>query len=254
MASTTFTASIDSFDTLVIHGTAAHVDVRTASGLTEAQIEITGPDHLIRDASVEMVRNLWVLDLPKGGMATSTTVNNHSSTTVISGGSGVFIQAGNINGFASGDVTIITGGAQVSLSDQQIHVAIRLPRGTNLNTELTSGALTTTHAQLGAVHHKSTSGDAIIGSTREVSANTSSGDVTVREVETLATVRTSSGDIDVTGGTRADLQSSSGDIDFVATRGCRLDARTSSGDITVRRSGNQVDSRVRTSSGDVQDR
>lgn len=248
----TFTTPADSFDTLVIHGSSANVDVRTAD-IAEALIEITGPEELIREASVEMVRNLWVLDLPKGNVTTSTTVNSHGGTTIISG-SGIFIQAGSINGFASGDVTIINGSGQVSVSDQQVHVAIRLPRSTNLNTQLTSGRLTTTHAQLGTVHHVSTSGDAMIGSVRESSVDTTSGGVAVRSVDELATIRTRSGNIEVSGGTRVDIETRSGGIDFVATRQCRLEAHTRSGNISVRRAGHQVDSRTSSRSGSVRDR
>lgn len=247
----TLTTPTDSFDTVVVNGASAVVDVRTAENLTEALIEITGPEAVIREARAELVGTRWVLELPKGSGGATTVVSGN--TTFVNGG-GVFIQAGNISGFASGDVTVISGGGQVHVTDQQVHVSIRVPRGTNLHSTLTAGALTTTHAQLGSVHHQSKSADALIGSVREVSADTVSGDVSVRTVQTLATVRTVSGDIDITGGTRVDLQSVSGDIDFVATRDCRLDSRTTSGDITIRRSGHLVDSRTRTVSGDVRDR
>lgn len=248
----TFTTPADSLDTVLINAGVANVDVRTADGITQALIEVTGPDHLIRDVRVETVRNLWVLDLPHA--TGSTVVSSGGSMVIGNNNGGTVIQAGTLNGVAFGRTLVVSGDAHVVVGDQSVSISIRVPRGTNLNTELTSGSVSTVHAQLGAVHHSGQSGDVTIGYVEEVSANTSSGDVSVRGVETLATVRTSSGDIDISGGTRADLQSSSGDVDFVATRGCRLDARTSSGDITVRRSGHQVDSRVRTSSGDVQDR
>lgn len=249
----TLTTPVNSFDTVVVNGASAVVDVRTAENLTEALIEITGPEAVIREARADLVGAQWVLELPKGDGG--TTVVSGGNTTIINGtDGGVFIQAGTLNGVTSGNVTIISGGGQVHVTDQQVHVSIRVPRGTNLHSTLTAGALTATHAQLGTVHHRSKSADALIGSVREVSVDTVSGDVSVRTVQTLATIRTISGDTDLTGGTRIDAATTSGDIDFAANTHCRLDARTVSGDITIRRSGHQVDSRTRTVSGDVRER
>ncbi|MFE9247085.1 DUF4097 family beta strand repeat-containing protein [Nocardiopsis sp. NPDC006938] len=247
----TFTTPADTLTTMIINGSDADVEVRTSAGLTEARIEIFGPEHLIADASVESLGSLWVLDLPQTSGMTTTTFR--------SSGGGMIVQAGRVMGgviMNGGDIVVggaSLGSTHVITPDAQVRVVAHLPQGTNLTTSLTSGSLTTSNARLGAVEHTSSSGDITLGHVQELSARTSSGSVVVHRVQGLATVRTSSGQIILDGGTTLSLRSSSGAISYTATGDCSVSARTSSGSITIRRGGHQVQTQVRTSSGRVWD-
>lgn len=245
----TFTAPGDSFQTLLVSAPHADVSVR-ADDITEAIIEITGPEDIVRQANAVVAAGIWTLNLPDAPASTFTTGNGNMT---VGTNRGMVIQAGSVSGdvfFGGGNVTF-TGDVRIS-QPEPVTVAIRIPRGTQLITRMRSGDLSTA-GELGSVDHTGASGQVRIAHARDIVAETASGDVSVRQVETVATIRTASGDVRVDGGTRIDVQAASGDVHFAATADCVLFARTASGDIRIRRFGHQVNANTRTASGDVRD-
>ena len=247
----TFTATADSFQTLLVSAPHADVSVR-ADDVTEAVIEITGPEDIVRQADAVVAAGIWTLNLPDAPASTFTTSGGNMT---VGTNRGTVIQAGRVSGnviFGGvGDVTIVNGTVQVT-QVEPVTVAIRIPRGTKLITRMQSGNLATS-GELGSVEHESRSGDARIAHATTINAETASGSVIVRNVETTATVRTRSGNIDVTGGTHVTVESRSGQIYYAATADCRVNATNRSGNINLRRFGHQVNSNTRTRSGDVHD-
>lgn len=249
--SITFTAPAASFQTLLVSAPHADVSVR-ADDVTEAVIEITGPEDIVRQADAVVAAGIWTVSLPD---TPATTFTTSGGTMTVGINRGTVIQAGRGDGGVSfngvGDVTIVNGNVRVT-QVEPVTVAIRIPRGTRLITRMQSGDLSTA-GELGSVDHQGQSGQVRIAHAHDISAETASGDVSVRQVETVATIRTASGDIRVDGGTRTDVQTASGDVHFAATTDCVLAARTASGDIRIRRFGHQVIANTRTASGDVRD-
>lgn len=247
----TFTATASSFQTLLVSAPHADVSVR-ADDVTEAVIEITGPEDIVRQADAVVAAGIWTLNLPD---APASTFSTSGGNMTVSTNRGMVIQAGRVSGGVFfngvGDVTIVNGNVRVA-QVEPVTVAIRIPRGTRLITRMQSGDLSTA-GELGSVDHTGSSGQVRIAHTSDIIAETASGDVSVRQVETVATIRTASGDVRVDGGTRVDVQAASGDIYFAATADCVLSARTASGDIRIRRFGHQVIANTRTASGDVRD-
>lgn len=247
----TFTATADSFQTLLVSAPHADVSLR-ADDVTEAVIEITGPEDILRQADATVAAGTWTLNLPETPTATFSTRNGNMTAST---NRGTVIQAGRITGnviFGGvGDVTVVNGDVQIT-EVEPVTVAIRIPRGTRLITRMQSGDLSTA-GELGSIDHTGASGQVRIAHAHDISAETASGDVSVRQVETVAAIRTASGDIRIDGGTRIDVQAASGDVHFAATADCVLSARTASGDIRIRRFGHQVNANIRTASGDVRD-
>lgn len=245
----TFTAPATNFQTLLVSAPHADVSVR-ADDVTEATIEITGPENIVDQADAVVAAGIWTLNLPDTPAATFTTSGGNMT---VGTNRGTVIQAGSVSGdlfFGGGSMTF-NGGVSVH-QVEPVTVAIRIPRGTRLITRMQSGDLSTA-GELGSVDHTGSSGQVRIAHAHDISAETASGDVSVRQVETVATIRTASGDIRVDGGTRIDVQAASGDVHFAATTNCVLFARTSSGDIRILRFGHQVNANIRTTSGDVRD-
>lgn len=245
----TFTAPADSFQTFLASAPHADVSVR-ADDITEATIEITGPEDIVSLATATVAAGIWCLNLPSENRV---AFSNGSGSMTVGTNRGVVIQAGSVSGdlfFGGGSLTF-NGDVRIS-QPEPVTVAIRIPRGTKLVARMQSGDLSTA-GELGSVDHQGKSGQVRIAHAHDVVAETASGNVSVRQVETVATIRTASGDIRVDGGTRVDVQSASGDVHFAATADCVLSARTASGDIRIRRFGHQVIADTRTASGDVRD-
>lgn len=246
----TFTATATSFQTLLVSAPHADVSVR-ADDITEAIIEITGPEDIVRQADAVVAAGIWTLNLPDTPASTFTTSGGNMR---VGTNRGVVIQASRVSGdlfFGGGGSVTFNGDVRIS-QPEPVTVAIRIPRGTQLITRMRSGDLSTA-GELGSVDHTGASGQVRIAHARDIVAETASGDVIVRQVETVATIRTASGDVRVDGGTRIDVQAASGDVHFAATADCVLFARTASGDIQIRRFGHQVNANTRTASGDVRD-
>ncbi len=131
-----------------------------------------------------------------------------------------------------------------------VGIRVSCPNGSELTFRSDSADLETT-GTLGATEVKAASGDAALDRVGSLKADSASGDVSVREVEGAATVRTASGDVSVrqcAGFLSAALVS--GDL-VVDDAAAGLTVNTVSGEVAVHAAGGGA-IEVRTVSGDVQ--
>jgi hypothetical protein len=222
--------------TLAVTGPAAELTVRTLPGLTDARLEVSGPADVIERASAVRDGDQWTLTLPDTGTFTTTAssgggvVNNHVGSI---GSGATLIQAGNIHGDVhlgrSQGLTV----QSAATAQPTVRVGVDLPEHAHLDVRLDTGSVRTT-GHLGQVSADTTSADVTIGHARDVSVDTTSGTVTVSTVLEAVDVTTISGTVCLnTTAPRTRVRTTSGRIDINASGAHRVRARSTSGTITV---------------------
>lgn len=266
-----FTATAAQITTTQITAPEAEITVRTQDGLTEARVEITGPQERIEGATANLAYGVWTICLPEVAPQTSTFTSSRGGRVTnfvanVSGG-GRIIQAANINGAniqVGGDMifgnsgTVHTDSGTVYnntwiQSQEPVTVTLVIPTGIDLTARVGSGRIDTLDADIRTLDAHTGSGSVLTGQVAEAFIHTGSGNVDVRELVDEGAITTGSGDIQVEGGASLTLRTGSGNIRFSATRDATVTARTGSGNIRVRRGDHRVDSRLRTGTGSIRE-
>jgi hypothetical protein len=168
---------------------------------------------------------------------------------------------GTVYGSVTG-VTIVNGrvisggGASAMTTISPIEAVVALPANSSLAVVSTS-ADAVVDGEVDRMEFRSTSGDLQVDGARTVNASTTSGDVTVWRVAEQMVARSVSGDIavDLYSGSKAELNTTSGDVKVHATLKASgvLRANTVSGDVTVS-GGRDLRVSAHSVSGDVRTR
>lgn len=228
---------------LRVTGTAYSLTVETVSPDQDATVTVTGTADQV-SAVREMAGapgETWSISLPEASAITSPgSVNNVIHGGVHGGGS--VVQMGNV---VSGGDLIVSGGS-INLGGATartaprlpLHVRVRLPRGSGITVQQTTGVVRTL-GYLGGVHITGTSSEVDIEAADRATVNVDTGDVRIVRAE-AATVTTTSGDIDITHTRTATLTSTSGDLRAGACADGTITARSVSGDVAVYRRGHTV--------------
>ena len=230
---TTFTTPTEYLDRLEIRAANLEVTVETEEDLTEALIELTGPEETINEATVERTATRWLLTLPE------------PEPTVVSGSGNAGIMAGTIVGgsiaFSSGD--LVVGGDRVTNTvlspgaGAPVRATIRVPVGTDLTVlGLVHGSVTAP-GTYGTVEVSSTDAEIDIGHAREIEVEAINGDIAIGSAAELIDVSTTNGDIATGSAPRSRATSTNGDIWVLAYGDHRIRARTTNGDIDITRNG-----------------
>ena len=245
----TFTTHTEYLDLLEIRAANLEVTVETHENLTEAVIELTGPEETVNEATVERTAIRWVLTLPE------------PEPTVVSGNGNVGIVAGNIVGgsvtISSGD--LVVGGGQVtntavsSGTGDPVQATIRVPAGTDLTVPGLARGSVTASGTYGAVKVSSTDAEIDIGHAREIEVEASNGDVAIGSASELIDVSTTNGDIATGSALRLRATSTNGDVWVLAYGDHRIRAHTTNGDIDIARNGH-VGAQISTSTTNGRDR
>lgn len=237
---------------LRVTGTAYSLTVETVDPDQDATVTVTGTADQV-SAVREMAGapgETWSISLPE----TSAITSPGSVTNVIHGGvhgGGSVVQMGNVvsGGIVSGG-SITVGGATARTAPRlPLHVRARLPRGSGITVQQTTGVVRTL-GYLGGAHITGTSSEVDIEAADRATVNVDTGDVRIVRAE-AATVTTTSGDIDITHTRTATLTSSTGDLIVGACADGTITARSISGDVTVYRRGHTVMVTATSVSGDT---
>lgn len=239
---------------LRVTGTAYSLTVETVDPDQDATVTVTGTADQV-SAVREMAGapgETWSISLPE----TSAITSPGSVTNVIHGGvhgGGSVVQMGNV--VSGGDLivsggSITVGGATARTAPRlPLHVRARLPRGSGLTVQQTTGVVRTL-GYLGGVHVIGVSTEVDIEAADRATVNVDTGDVRIVRAE-AATVVTVTGDIEVTHTRTATLDSSTGDLIVGACADGTITARSISGDVTVYRRGHTVMVTATSVSGDT---
>lgn len=238
---------------LRVTGTAYSLTVETVDPDQDATVTVTGTAD-----QVSAVREragapggAWSISLPE----TSAITSPGSVTNVIHGGvhgGGSVVQMGNVvsGGLIISGGSITVGGATARTAPRlPLHVRARLPRGSGLAVQQTTGVVRTL-GYLGGVHITGTSSEVDIEAADRATVNVDTGDVRIVRAE-AATVVTVTGDIEVTHTRTATLTSTSGDLIVGACADGTITARSVSGDVTVYRRGHTVMVTAQSGTGDT---
>lgn len=234
---------------LRVTGTAYSLTVETVSPDQDATVTVTGTADQV-SAVREMAGapgEAWSISLPE----TSAITSPGSVTNVIHGGvhgGGSVVQMGNV---VSGGDLIVSGGSITACTAPRLplHVRARLPRGSGVTVQQTTGVVRTL-GYLSGVHITGTSSEVDIEAADRATVNVDTGDVRIVRAE-AATVTTTSGDIDITHTRTATLTSTSGDLRAGACADGTITARSVSGDVTVYRRGHTVMVTAQSGTGDT---
>ncbi|WP_017577210.1 DUF4097 family beta strand repeat-containing protein [Nocardiopsis kunsanensis] len=229
----TFTTPTEYLDLLEIRAANLEVTVETEENLTEAVIELTGPEEILAGSSAERTATRWTLTIPA------------PEPTMVSGSGNVGIVAGNIVGgsvtISSGD--LVVGGSRVTNTvaspgaGKPVRGTIRVPAGTDLTVPDLAHGSVTAPGTYGAVKVSSANAEIDIGHAREVEIEATNGDVAIGSASELIDVSTTNGDIDTGSAPRSRATSTNGDIWVLAYGDHRIRARTTNGDIDIARNG-----------------
>lgn len=277
-----FTTAAASLHTVEVTGPEAEVIVRTQTGLTEAVLEITGLPEGV-EAEVFADGGIWRIELPRAGGRSKTTAftGRGGGCTVNHIGDvhgGQVLQAGNINGSniqvgggtgntafdGVGDMILGNSGPvhtgsgvqinnTVQAGQQRITVVLLIPSRVDFMARIDSGKVDTFDADLDVVDLHTGSGDVLVGRATDVYVHSSTGDVDVSKVASVAAVTTRTGRIDVVGGAELDLTTYTGDIRWSATGEATITARSKTGNIIVRSEGHPVRSHLKSHTGRVRE-
>lgn len=167
------------------------------------------------------------------------------------------VVSGSVTGVTMVGGRIITGNtATMAPTVSPIVATVYLPAGSSLAV-VTNSADAETFGYLDRVEFRSVSGNCRLDGVRELTAQTTSGDVTFGDVTERVTARSVSGDITASlySGHAADLTTTSGDVHVSATGSSSgpLRAHSVSGDIHVH-GGRHLNLSTRSVSGDVRTR
>ncbi|MFI6280486.1 DUF4097 family beta strand repeat-containing protein [Streptomyces sp. NPDC050988] len=231
------------------------VRVQVLSSVTTARITLhtddsTGPAaDAVNRARTRQDGQALAIEVPEmpGNVVVQSTRGNRvtqSVGTVYGSVTGVTI----VNG------RVVSGGGSNMQTVSPITATVMLPVGSSLAVVSTS-ADTFVSGDVDRMEFRSVSGDLDAGGVRQLTANTTSGDISVGRVSEQVAAQSVSGDIDVHlhNGRAANLNTTSGDIAVTATSTASgtLSARSVSGDVRISGachlsvSANSVSGRVR---------
>lgn len=228
----TFTTATADLDRLEIQASALEVHIQAQEGLTEATIELTGPDEILAEASVERTATRWVLTVPD------------PEPTIVSG-NGAVVMTGNINGSvvmtSSGDVQVsggrVTNTVLSAGAGEPVRATIHVPVGTDLYVPRLHTGHLRARGTYGEVDFRSTNADLDLDSARELEADTTNGSITCGSTSELIDVSTTNGNVTTGSAPRLRAKATNGDIRVLVFGDHRIRARTTNGDIDVTRNG-----------------
>lgn len=213
------------------------VHVKVSEDLTTARVVLhtddsTGPaaDAVNRARSEQngQALGIEVPELPGNVMVTSVRgnrVTQHMGTVY-----------GSVTGMTIINGRIVTGGSSDMQTVSPIEATVHLPVGSSFALSTTS-ADTVVWGDIDRMEIRSVSGDLDACDVRDLTVNSTSGDVRVNRITEQITARSVSGDIEVAlySGRHAQLGATSGDIRVQATAAAsgHLSARSVSGDVRV---------------------
>lgn len=241
---TTFTTATAYLDRLEIRASALEVHIETAEGLTEATIELTGPDETLAEASAGRTATRWILDIPD------------PEPTVVSG-NGAVVMTGNIYGSvvmtSSGDIQV--GGGRITNTvvspgaGEPVRARIRVPHGTDLDAPRLHTGYVQAHGSYGEVTFTSTNAHLSIDHTVTLDAETTNGEITCGSASDLVDVSTTNGSVVTGSAPRTRARATNGDIRVLVFGDHRIRARTTNGDIDITRNGHDAQISTSTTNG-----
>ncbi|MFE0130836.1 DUF4097 family beta strand repeat-containing protein [Streptomyces sp. NPDC059037] len=214
-----------------------HVHVNVSEALTTARVVLhtddsTGPaaDAVNRARSEQngQALGIEVPEMPGNVMVTSVRGNRvtQSMGTV----------RGSVTGMTIVNGRIVTGSSSGMPTVSPIEATVHLPVGSSFGLSTTS-ADTVVWGDVDRMEIRSVSGDLDACNVRDLTVNSTSGDVRVNRVTEQITARSVSGDIEVAlyDGRQAELSATSGDIRVQATAAAsgHLSAHSVSGDVRL---------------------
>jgi hypothetical protein len=212
--------------------------VEAVSGLSEATLQLSGPDEIIRQAVATRVETSWVITLPA------------PAPTVISG-NGVTNIRGDVFGSVvmSGGQTVINGVAFNGTAAEPITGLLRVPVESLLGTRIDNGVVETRGA-LAGVHHHGRNSSLTVAAVGDLVFEGTNGSVNIGRAHGEIDVETTNGSVTVgQSGPLTKVRSTNGNVIVVAGCPGRISARTTNGDVSVHKSGYRVDATTRTTNG-----
>jgi hypothetical protein len=253
MSSKQFTTTKTGAITCAMDAEILELQVTVDPSVRIAIAEITGPADVIDKIQATMNGSTWKLSFPRtgrgGGGNVSIIQTGRGVSSVIRGGTfhGSIIQSSGrvvVNGV---DVTDYVNAGQ----PEPLRAAVRLPANSSLLAQVDAGVVTVT-GTADRVDAESVSADISVGDVREFHARAISGDISADRVFGSASVRTTSGDIELTTAGRVDADAVSGDIQVHCVAPVTVSAHAVSGDVRVTANpGVRPDVRARSVSGRV---
>ncbi|RKS06701.1 hypothetical protein DFP74_2344 [Nocardiopsis sp. Huas11] len=228
--------------TVALTAPGMQLTVEAVPGLTEATLELSGPDETVRQATATSVETAWVINVP----APAPTVISGRGATVISGD--VF---GSV--VMSGGTTVINGAkvtnGTVMGATEPVTGLLRVPMGSLLGTRIDNGSVDTRGALAGVYHQGRNSGVSVdvVG---DLVSDGTNGSVSIGRAHGEIDVSTTNGSVSIGRcGPLTKVRSTNGNV--LVHAGCpgRISARTTNGNVSVHKAGHRVDATTSTTNG-----
>lgn len=214
--------------TVAVRATGLDLQVIADNSVKNPVAELSGPEKILDQVRADRSGNTWTLTWPKsaGGGGRSTVVVGNGTVMTSSFGRNNRVT---VNGV---DITNLIN-EQQGADGGPLRAVIRVPSGSALDAELSSGEITTSGG-LNSVSTRTQSADlSCNGMVAQLQASSQSGDVTA-EHSGIASVSTMSGDVNLNGARGTVTASAmSGDIRVHALESVMVNASTMSGDVRV---------------------
>lgn len=235
--------------TVAVRATDLDLQVIADGSVKNPVAELSGPEKLLDQVRADRSGNTWTLTWPKsaGGGGRSTIVVGNGTVMTSSFGRNNRVT---VNGV---DITNLIN-EQQGADGGPLRAVIRVPAGSALDAELSSGAIET-RGRFAAVSTQTQSADLFCdGPFGQLQASSQSGDVTAEDTGPVS-ASTMSGDVNLNGARGTVTASAmSGDVRVHALESVMVNASTMSGDVRVTAapgarpqvSGRSMSGRVRT--------